>query len=342
MSALAQARAVLWVTVLAGVAGTSWGQSFVHKAGEALPSRLKTVLGPASRTVEIHNSYIGCYDVRNGNPTDCRFVMNINGLATVGNPLENHGGHGHVAGRPLGELRFGGATGSQLNGQTGNTQVVVEHLLPQVGGVIERRLDLFVPPGWRTVDPQSCDATQTFWCFLHRLNVKVPALSPLTASNCLPALPPAPICKLRASPDNNHTDAAAFYGTTNALLFLNAMADEFRQRTEGLPLAVNDMSLVSGGFFDLDLGWQGEQRHSTHRTGDSADISKRLPGMGDCTTNLTLRAVVDELMPVDPRSAIQTRTNRAGVSRFLCEAAPTNNIHIDFDQIPPIIILGPF
>lgn len=121
MSALGRVQAVFWVTVLAGLAGTSWGQNFVHRAGEAPPSRLKTVLGPSSQTVEIHKSYIGCYDVRDGRPTDCRFVMNIVGLATIGDPLENQGGHSHTAGRPLGQLRFGGTSASQVTGQTANT-----------------------------------------------------------------------------------------------------------------------------------------------------------------------------------------------------------------------------
>lgn len=220
--------------------------------------------------------------------------------------------------------------------------MLVEHLLPQVGGVIERRLDLFVPPGWHTVaPPPSCDATQSFWCFLHRLNVKVPGLEALNASNCQPTLPPAPRCKLRRSPDDDHKDNAAFHGTFSTLLLLADVASEFqRTNPQGLPLAVNDMSLISGGFFDLDLRWEGEERHTYHRTGTSADISKRL-GSGDCTQNTSLRAAVDLLMPVDPRSAIARRTNRAGVSRFLCEAPPDSNIHIDFDQVQIQIILLP-
>lgn len=42
-------QAVVWVTVLAGLAGTSWGQILVHRTGEALPSNLRTPLGLAAR-----------------------------------------------------------------------------------------------------------------------------------------------------------------------------------------------------------------------------------------------------------------------------------------------------
>lgn len=346
MRALRRVRVVFWLMILAGLAGTSWGQpNFVFKRGEAAPSRLKTVLGPVSQTVEKHKSYIGCYDaLNNGSPANCSFVMNINGLAAFGFPEDElSGGHSHAAGRPFGQLRFGGTTGSQVNGQTANTQVVVEHLLPQVGGVIERRLDLFVPPGWRTVDPHSCDATRSFWCFLHHLNVKVEQqLEARSGPNCQP-LPPAGTmsCKLRAA-DMNHTDAVAFYGTFSTQVLLSEVAHEFqRTNPQGLPLAANDISLISGGFFDLQLNWLGEERHSYHRTGTSVDISKRL-GTGDCTQNTSLRAAVDLVMPVDPRSPIATRTNRAGASRFLCEEAPMNNIHVDFDQVQIQIILVPF
>ncbi|MCI0356000.1 MAG: hypothetical protein L0099_13325 [Acidobacteria bacterium] len=261
MRALRRVRVVFWLMILAGLAGTSWGQpNFVFKRGEAAPSRLKTVLGPVSQTVEKHKSYIGCYDaLNNGSPANCSFVMNINGLAAFGFPEDElSGGHSHAAGRPFGQLRFGGTTGSQVNGQTANTQVVVEHLLPQVGGVIERRLDLFVPPGWRTVDPHSCDATRSFWCFLHHLNVKVEQqLEARSGPNCQP-LPPAGTmsCKLRAA-DMNHTDAVAFYGTFSTQVLLSEVAHEFqRTNPQGLPLAANDISLISGGFFDLQLNWR--------------------------------------------------------------------------------------
>ncbi|MGH9255253.1 MAG: hypothetical protein ACRD3C_11875 [Vicinamibacterales bacterium] len=326
-------QAIFWVMILASVAGTSWGQMFVFKRGEATPSRLKTVLGPVSQTVEKHKSSIGCYDGHTGLPNNCTFVMNINGLATFGFlPEELDGGHSHTGGRPLGQLRFGGTTGNQVSGQTGNTQVVVEHLLPQVGEVIERRLDLFVPPGWRTVDPQACDATQSYWCFLHHLNIKVEQeLLARSGSSCAP-LPPAgtTICKLR-NPDENHKDTVAFYGTFSTQVLLSEVGNEFQRTDEqGRALAVNDMSLISGGYFDLKLNWAGELDHSTHRTGTSADINKDLLGITDCTKPNDLRAAVDSLMPVDPRSPIATRTNPAGASRFLCESG--NRIHIDFDQ----------
>lgn len=323
MSALSRVQAVFWLTVLASFAGASWGFGPVLKTGSSQPSNLRTVLGDASRPEEVNKAFISCYNILNGSLLDCRFVMTITGLADPTTAPENSGGHSHVAGtvRDLGELRFGGGSGNQVTGQTMNAVVRVEQRVPEVSGKIETELDLFVPPGWFTVFPQSFDASRSFWRFITRLDVTVAGLS------MLPTSPTGTFIKVRGN-DMSHTDAVAFYGTGDALLFLNAIADNYRlltadpQNPAGVPLSVNDMSLIAGGYFDLNLDWRspappGRPKHVYHRVGTSVDINRQ-PG-GDCLQNKTLRAVVDLIMPVDSRSPIARRPNAPGFerSRFL-------------------------
>ncbi len=368
MSVPRRVHAFLWVTALTGLGGTcaSWGQPFglAELRASTPPSDLRTVLGRASRYEHVFDTVIGCYDARTtGVLIDCRFAMRINDLVEPIDSVENHGGHTHGPSYPtggpprdLGELRFGGASGSQVNGQTANTVVRVKQRVPQVSGRIDTRLNVFSPPGWHTVSPpKACDATETFWCFILKLDVTVPELTSLPASKCSTAPPQAPICKSR-NPDDNHTDEVVFYGDGNTLLFLGYVGESYRRLTitsqnpTGRRVSVNDMSLIAGGYFDhLRREWRAPEQpppkpsasHFYHRIGTSADINKT---DGDCTKNKTLRAVVDLLMPVESRSPIARRANAPGFerSRFLCELENNKNIHIDFDQIVPILPQGPF
>lgn len=325
MDRLHWVRAVFWATVLASFAGTSWGGEILTTA-ESLPSNLKTPLGPQTKKEVFNKTPISCYNVSDGSLLDCAFVMKINGLSQRDTSADNTGGHSHDGGRDLGELRSGGAAGAQVKGQTANIAVVVEQRVPEVGGRIETQLDLFVPPGFVTVFPESFDATRTFWRFITTLNVNVPGLT------VLPDMPTGAYRKVRST-DDDHKDAVAFFGTRDALIFLNAIAETYQlltirsDRPAGLKLSVNDMSLIQGGYFDLNLNWRGEERHINHRTGNSADINR---DQVDCGKNKDLRAAVDITMPITSKSPIARRNPP---TRLLCESG--GRIHIDFDQVAP-------
>lgn len=326
MSKLYWVQAVFWVTALASFAGTSWGGAILSTT-ESSPSNLKTALGPQTKKEVLKKTSIACYDARDGSPLDCAFVMKINGLTQPETSVENNGGHSHTSGRDLGELRFGGAADALVNGQTANARVVVEQRVPEVGGKIETQLDLFVPPGFSTVFPESFDASRTFWRFITTLAVGVPGLT------VLPDMPAGSYRKLRRVNDTDHTNAVAFFGTGDTRIFLTAIADTYQlltirpERPAGLKLSVNDMSLPAGGYFDLLTNWRGDERHAFHRTGNSADINK---DNGDCRQNKDLKAAVGMTMPITSRSPLARRPPPA---RFLCERS--GDIHLDFDQIAP-------
>jgi len=296
----------------------------IHQTVSSLPSELRTPLGLRSNTLEKKQTSIGCYDIFTGLFIDCGYDMSFRGLSP--DP--------HAPAHPLGDLQVIapalGARTTFVAGQTSNDIVFVSQQIPTASGKIDTVLNVRVPPGWHTVFPESLDATRTSWRFVTTVDVAVTGLTSLSGAPCGSAGVSVVRCR---SADTAHTDDVAFFGTGDALVYLNAIADSFFLQADQ-PLSVNDMSLLKGGVFDIKNNYAPP--HRTHRVGMSADINKTA---GNCKQNKTLRAVVNDIMAPIPGSPFAINRTLNSLGRFLCEETgtkPTNNIHIDFDvQAPP-------
>jgi hypothetical protein len=295
----------------------------IRDAVSKFPSTLATPLGPQSNTVQKFTS-IACYDARNGALQNCGFNMTVVGLTKEPSDVANNGGHNHdFDTHPTGNLSIidpiVAGPSQSLAGQTAFNIFVVSHEMPKVSGKVDTLLNLRVPPGWHTVFPESCDASQTSWCFRTTIDIGVPSLISLPDSS------PFYVKVRDGAPE--HQDSAAYFGTADAIFNIIEIADQYNNMTTRL-LSVNDMSLPKGGLFDIDSDFAVP--HAWHRTGQSADINKPLGTT--CRNAYELIVAVNFVMPSDTRSFLTPQGfSRSG--RFLCE--PTGNIHIDFDVIPP-------
>jgi hypothetical protein len=321
------AKSIAAVLAIALVhAAPVWGDDEILETVSVLPSNMPTPLGPRTNVVR-KRTYIACYDISTGTLNDCSFDMTIRGLTPQATDPVNNGGHNHdFDTHPVGSLSIvspfvTGPSRSQA-GQTLSNVFSVSHEMPIVSGKIDVRLNLRVPPGWRTVFPRSCDATQTSWCFLTTIDVGVPDLT------SLPDGSPFYVKIRRGAP--NHEDSAAYFGTADAISNLSAIAETYSDMTT-LLLSVNDMSLPRGGVFDHRSTFNPP--HVWHRTGQSADINK--PAGQDCRNAYDIKVAVMFVMPPEAGSFFATRRGFPSAGRFLCETANDNNIHIDFDVVPP-------
>jgi len=170
------------LTIVLVHAGPAWSGE-IRETVSKFPSDLETPLGPQSNVVQKLTS-IACYDVGSGNLQDCGFDMTIMGLTPQASDVANNGGHNHTfAAHPVGNLSIvdpiiAGPSRS-LAGQTAFDVFIISHEIPEVGGKIDTLLNLRVPPGGRTVSPESCDGGRTSWCFVTTIDVGVPGLMSL-------------------------------------------------------------------------------------------------------------------------------------------------------------------
>lgn len=106
--------------------------------------------------------YFGCYSIYDGSPLDCRFTLDVLGLASPPDVADNNGGHSHSAGRPLSlnnaPLEYGADTNPAPYGVKGSalstpprTSAQVKHILPDVAGKIATDALLETPNGWYCV-----------------------------------------------------------------------------------------------------------------------------------------------------------------------------------------------
>jgi hypothetical protein len=304
-------------------AGPAWSGE-IRETVSKFPSNLATPLGPQSNTVQKFTG-IGCYDARTGLLQDCGFDMTVVGLTPP--PNDDNGGHNHNPDtHPTGDLSIvdpvvAGPSKSLLGLQTAFDIFVVSHKIPDVSGKVDTLLNLRVPPGWHTVSPESCDGSETSWCFRTTIAIRVPDLV------SLPDI--SPFYEKHRNGAPNHQDADAYSGTADAIFNLIEIAEEYSNMTT-LPLSINDMSLPKGGLFDIKSNYVSP--HTWHRTGQSADINK--PAGIDCRNDYELIVAVNFVMPADSRS-FYTKRGFSRSGRFLCEPGPDFNIHIDLDVIPP-------
>lgn len=311
---------MLVFALFCSIAGTSSGAPF-NQSLEVLPANLKTPV--KQRTSAVGKFYsmtaVACFSIYDGGFLDCRVEMNILGLKEAAQDVENNGGHNHnFDTHPLGKLKWDSQTGKSITGQTGGKWMYITHYLPEVSGVIKTQLDMYPPPGWYCV--AGClDNTRSGWRWITSLNIGVPELNQLPASDAY--------VKARGN-DTVHRNDDAFAGTAGAIEGLTKIAAKYK-KLNGSNLSINDMSLPKGGLFDwkAKIGsniWQSP--HSYHRTGDSADINKT---QGDCIKNKNLLDTVDKVFPLPENSVFNQRTPYK--SRLLCEIKNDNAIHIDFD-----------
>ncbi|MCC8932270.1 hypothetical protein [Rhizobium sp. 'Codium 1'] len=111
--------------------------------------------------------------------------------------------------------------------------------------------------------PAACGIIKIVWKFssgapdTDYVHIKVEGLEALSGSKSLIL-----IGATSRHPDNH-------YGTSQMNTQLHSLADKFFAKFS-MPIAVNDMSLVWGGLFDIDGTWGGP--HQTHREGRHADV----------------------------------------------------------------------
>ena len=287
---------------------------------------MKTPLDPNPGKVNVY-TYTGCVNVANGNFIDCRYDFRITSLKLPNADVPNNGGHLHdYASHPLGTLKViwppsSGNPSNFLNGQSQNSYVYFAHEIPDASGKIETELNLRVPLGWHTVFLESCDASNTYWCFKTTVDVGL-NLSPMPDT-------PSLYLKHRGDTDLNHTDAVSFYGTDSAIRNLYKIAGWYNWLTDKrFKLNINDISLIRGGVFDIKGKYKNP--HNTHRTGESADINKDvLNGVKlECTKNKLLSAAVFLVIRPEAGTVFAGRKFPSW-GHFLCETGNHNNIHID-------------
>ena len=301
--------------------GLAWAGPIFETASK-VPSKLATPLGPQSGDTVQKLTSIACYDVSSGNLQDCGFDFTITGLHPPVADGANNGGHTHGGARPLGDLQIiapiTSGRSTSLAGQTAFDVFVVSHSIPEVSGKIDTVLNLRVHPGSHTVSPESCDATQTSWCFFTTIDVGVSGLTNLPDGSPF-------YVKLRGGAPQ-HQDEVAYFGTSDAISNLTAIAEIYNDLSNNL-LSVNDMSLPKGGLFDINSDYATP--HIWHRVGQSADINTT---QGGCRVNYDLQIAVALVMPAEAGSFFAKRQFPSS-GRFLCEA--NGNIHLDFDVVPP-------
>ena len=309
------------LAILCTQTGLAWGGPIVTgpilTTVSMIPSNLNTPLTHPGKSYMY--TRIGCVNAANGNFISCGYDFSITGLTQPDTDPANNGGHSHtISNHPLGTLKeslpMPGNSATYLSGNTQNNWVYFSHEIPEVSGKINTVLNLRVPPGWHTVNPQPCDVSFTYWCFNTTVDVGL---------NLTPLPDAAWLYTKHRKPDTAHTDAVAFYGTDSALRNLNSIADWYNQLTL-LTLSVNDMSLIKGGLFDVYADYSPP--HHDHRTGESADINKDVNG--DCTKNKALLLAVLFVMPPEPYTYYANR-KLPSFGHFLCETGNHNNIHID-------------
>ena len=316
------------LAVLCTYASLAWSGP-IYKTEPIKPSDLNTPLANPGKTSLY--TYTGCVSVYTGIFIDCGYDFSITRLKQPEADPANNGGHTHTyANHPLGTLTViwppsSGNPSTSFKGQTQNSYVYFSHEIPPVSGKIETVLNLRVPQGWYTVNPESCDASNRSWCFNTTVDVGVKNLT---------SLPDTPSLYLKSrAPDVNHTDAVAFYGTDSAIGNIYKIAGWYNWLTEKrFKLSINDMSLIKGGLFDINGDYSAP--HRSHRTGESADINKDvLNGVKlDCTKNKLLSAAVFLVIRPEAGTIFSGRVAPSW-GHFLCETGArfgySNNIHID-------------
>lgn len=271
-------------------------------------------------------TYYGVFSAYDGTPVNSSFTHKINGLKKPEIDPDNNGGHFHYTNRPLSlqnkPLQHDGDRDPDPFGVAGFTSLdpsqrwgKVVHEMPEVSGNIVGEATVVLPYRWYCVD--SC-YTSNSWRYEWTYDIGIRELANL------PNIP-SEYAKVRTRPDFNHPDSVAFTGTQFALQMLPLIAQNYFVLS-GRLLSVNDMSLIKGGLFDIDINAQWTTPHSSHREGKDADINQ--DGIG-CDQDRDLRTAVDQLL-----RKVKTPSGNLR-SALLCEPCPGTGTncrkHIDLE-----------
>lgn len=190
---------------------------------------------------------------------------------TQGNPLPNSqlrfvirgitktGGHNHDdATKPLVRISLSASdqigqvdTGFVSTGSTG--RLTVTYIAPRVAGDVQLSVTGITPSG------------QTSGTTTQNLHVKIPGLVELSGSGTVKNY------ELK-TPTPEHPKS--YFGTAAMVQALSTLADEYAAENVGDKLPCNDMSIESGGIFDLQKNWVPP--HAEHAKGVDVDIRSRL------------------------------------------------------------------
>lgn len=195
------------------------------------PSVTTSTIGAGVRTLPLR---IICFDVFTG-----QIINNCNVVLThLAQP--NSGGHNHQsASRPKGTFQ-------PASGSTGTSGLPTTYTSPEVSGVIQTTITGTAPNGQPLIPG------------VFTIGVEIAGLVTLGAGANYDLI------GATANHGDNH------YGTPGMNGSLVTLADSYTAAFPGGRLAYNDMSLVTGGLFDISGAWAPP--HSSHRFGVDVDL----------------------------------------------------------------------
>ena len=172
--------------------------------------------------------------------------------------------------------------------------------------------------------------------FLTTLHVGIPLDSQLTQTADAPYVLTG---DKPAHPKNHFGTAIALEKLQQiAQKYFNTTNDENNPTEQKRKLKINDISLVRGGVFDLNLNWVGDNQndpHWGHRTGTEVDIETKdslgndtsctsVPEGNDLVKEAVEAVIREELSPTTPQGTIPLRLRRA----YKCESEGRNHVYL--------------
>ncbi len=195
------------------------------------PSITSSTLNQGVQTLPLT---IICFDIFTG------AIINNCNVTITHQPEAFSGGHDHDSpSRPKGQFQ-------PSSGSTGTSGLNTTYTSPEISGIIDVTLTGTDPNG-------NALLPSTF-----TIGVQIGGLV---------SLPPGTNYSL-VGQTANHGDN--HYGTATMNATLVSLADSYVAEFPNNPLAYNDMSLVTGGLFDISGAWS--KPHASHRLGNDADL----------------------------------------------------------------------
>ena len=232
-AAAAMAQSNVGIAVQLNQSGPS-GQAPLQSANTTFtmpPSVTSSKLNPAVQTLPLT---ISCFDLATGN------IINNCNVAITHKPEAFSGGHNHDSStRPKGQFQ-------PSSGSTGTSGLNTTYTSPEVSGILDVTITGTDPNGNALV-PSS-----------FTIGVQIGGLV------SLPAGANYSLVGQTANHGDNH------YGNATMNATLVNLANSYVAVFPNNPLAYNDMSLVTGGLFDISGGWS--KPHVSHRLGNDADL----------------------------------------------------------------------
>lgn len=231
-SAMAQSNAGFHVTLSADPSGQAPVQSAQSTTDFTVrPSITSSTLGAGVQTLPLT---IFCVDLLTGQ------VINNCTVNIAWQPQALSGGHQHDdPSRPKGTFQ-------PTTGNTGTSGLPTTYTSHEISGVINVTLT--------GTDPNGNPLVPTTFT----IGVQIDGLISLAAGANFQL-----VGQTATHPDNH-------YGLATMNATLVNLANSYAAAFPGQTLAYNDMSLVTGGLFDIGAGWS--KPHASHRLGNDADL----------------------------------------------------------------------